>query len=351
MLCDFKEKTKLVTRLRIMAGAPHPAFAPEFNQLRYRQMMRRGHQIPTNLLDFYQSNLLPSPLQSLPVPLPPEPSRREPEPQPLPPGWTGSFRSYHSIDLETIVAASWNNFYPGETRVKLDYTRMISFYDPSYTSLVIARRRVGRTFHRLTNISSVDFESAMGQLDEDFKRVDGVVSGVNWSTLTRTVTDRYADRLYLLKTVLEPFGIQYRNVTEVALSVREHLMIMLTPYLVYGAVPPSTQTPDSDARNLSWVEPIREQCIASFTSGIKTGSLTRSELVIKSAIDGVLYRICSTLTGIWADAFSISAVSEHQMSTLLYLWKNQLETLMRWLDWPMWDICRPSCSEEVGPLI
>jgi hypothetical protein len=119
--------------------------------------------------------------------------------------------------------------------------------------------------------------------------------------------------------------------------------MMLSPYLIYGALPVETGNQDG-----SWTNPIAHQCSSQLTALIKPEVLVRSEALIKRAVEGVLYRICSTLTNIWVDAFSVTTASEERAAELLMTWGKELESLMRWLDWPVWDVCRPSCSQEVG---
>jgi hypothetical protein len=351
MLCDFSKNVKLVSSVRIMAATqPRRARqnltdASSIDIFHRRQRIRYGDAL--HIQEFSEDSST-SPPPNLPgephkiPPLPPRPRRPFPD-QPLPPTWQGPLREESSVNLQAVQAAAWNNFYPGETRVKLDYTRLISFYDPSFTSLVHAREGITRDHHRLTNISREDHKTAMGQLEDDLRREDPGMSVVDWSTLIRTIMDRYADRLYFLKELLSPQKVQRTNHTTAASSVREHVMMMISPYLIYGALP--VETGDQDG---SWTAPITHQCSSQLTVLIKPEALVRSELMIKHAVEGVLHRICSTLTDVWVDALSVSTASEERAAELLIMWRGELESLMGWLDWPVWDICRPSCSEEVG---
>jgi hypothetical protein len=233
--------------------------------------------------------------------------------------------------------------------------------------LVESRRELtnngkGRAHHRLLNISSEDYGRAMQELGADLSRGEEKPSGFDWSTITRTIIDRYADRLRALQLALNPIEASDpskrlpQNSTAIALAVRKHLMIMLMPYLLYGAVPsvPSSTLSSNiqNTRNTSWVEPIRHYCATTLTSYISFESLTRSERMIKVATDGVLNRICSTITDMWVDAFpvtseAISPLRALELSELVKGWRDQLDGLMKWLDWPMWDICRPACPEQV----
>jgi hypothetical protein len=57
-----------------------------------------------------------------------------------PPGWRGSLPGYTRTRFEAHVVGSWHDLAPGETRVQLDYTGLITFYDPTLSSLVEARQ-------------------------------------------------------------------------------------------------------------------------------------------------------------------------------------------------------------------
>ena len=51
-----------------------------------------------------------------------------------------------------------HNISPGETRIKIDYSRVVSFFDPALSSLVEARTGKDREEFRLDEISEVDTE-------------------------------------------------------------------------------------------------------------------------------------------------------------------------------------------------
>jgi hypothetical protein len=335
MLCDFTKKTRLVSSVHIMTAdfrrpAPRNISA---DILRERQSTRFRNSVAP----LHDPSASPSLLNQETADYRPLPN------QTLPPHWQGPLRETKSIALECIQAAGWNNFYPGEVRTRLDYTRLISFYDPAYTSLLAAREGVPRDRHRLQNISREDTQMAVGQLQADLLRVDKKTSGIDWGALARAVTDRYADRLFLLNSTLAITKVQETNATTVAVATRRHLMVMLTPYLVYGALPDGS----SGGQNASWVEPITFHCRSSLTARISHASLARSERLIKGAIEGVLERICSSLTGMWVDAFAVGSVSELQAAELVDKWRAEIKGLMVWLDWTMWHVCRPECSDEV----
>jgi len=52
----------------------------------------------------------------------------------------GALPHGHSAWFEVINSGSWHNHAPGETRIRLDYSSLITLYDPVFTSLTEARR-------------------------------------------------------------------------------------------------------------------------------------------------------------------------------------------------------------------
>jgi len=87
----------------------------------------------------------------------PQPPPHHPTPQ-LPPGWRGSARSGPSTYFEVLNSGMRHNPSPGETRIKIDYSRVVSFFDPALSSLVEARTGKDREEFRLDEISEVDTE-------------------------------------------------------------------------------------------------------------------------------------------------------------------------------------------------
>ncbi|PVF97657.1 hypothetical protein CPB86DRAFT_785604 [Serendipita vermifera] len=333
MLCDFT-KIKAISNLHLMSynltGFLDPDEPSDIDAFYERQNIR-----------FSTANLtMDGLLQSLEKPpeVPPAP-RIPPLEQPLPEHWVGPIRGAGSVGVETVLAAGWNSFYPGEVRVKLDYSRLVSFYDPAFLSLVQDRQGLNRHYHRLTNLSRADYLEAMRQLDDVLTREDRKSSAFDWSTLTRSVTDRYSERLLLLRKTLQRPKMDRTHAHSIALRVRDQLLVMLMPSMIYGVLP-------RDSSDTKWVEPMTEHCSTWMTKPIKLLTLSRSERMIKRATEGVLQRICTTLTSMWVDALSVTDASDKRAMELVGAWNGQVNELMDWLDWPMWDVCHPACPEE-----
>jgi hypothetical protein len=334
MLCDFTKKIKPISNLHLMSynltGFLEPDEPSDIDAFYERQYIRFS---TANLTMDDLLQLFDKPPAGPPVLGPP------PLEQPIPEHWTGPIRGAGSVGVETVLAAGWNSFYPGEVRVKLDYSRLISFYDPTFMSLVEDRQGLDRHSHRLINISHTDYLESMRQLEDALTRKDIKSAVIDWSTLTRSVTDRYGERLYLLRKTLQQPPANLTSYLIVA-RVRDQLLVMLMPSMIYGVLPGN----DTDT---TWVKPMTEHCSTWMTKLIKPQALSRSERMIKTATEGVLQRICNTLTSMWADALSANDASEERAEELISRWNGQVSDLMRWLDWPVWDVCRPTCPEEV----
>jgi hypothetical protein len=98
-----------------------------------------------------------------------------------------------------MYSGAWHNVYPGDERIKLDYSKVISFYDTSIASSLVPQRSAktnGRLGYRLEGISSDDIARFRQRLESvlNLDSAQAASSGVDWKTLLHVVTDRYADR-------------------------------------------------------------------------------------------------------------------------------------------------------------
>ena len=270
----------------------------------------------------------------------PQPPPHHPAPQ-LPPGWRGSARSDLSTFFEVLNSGMRHNLSPGETRIKIDYSRVVSFFDPALSSLVEARTGKDREEFRLNEISEVDTEYVLDQLTDIFTR-DGQGSGIDWGSITKVIVDRYGKRLELLRHVLQNLDSK-RNVTERVAESRSQVLAMLTPYMLTSAIPPNPTGPV----DRSWIEPVVKHCASTHTAWTPEALLTPQEKLIKGAVEDVLSQICSVLGEIWVDAFDSEKAEIKNLEWFLLKWQSDVADLMDWLDWPIWLKCNPACGPEV----
>ena len=260
----------------------------------------------------------------------------------VPPGWRGSVRSGLSNSFETLNSGMWHNRSPGETRIKIDYSRVVSFFDPALSSLVDSRAGKPREEFRLDGVSEADTKYILDQLTDIFTR-DGQGSGIDWGSITQVIVDRYAGRLELLRHILRNPESK-RNVTEQVAEARSQVLIMLSPYMLTSAIPPNPTGPIDRL----WINPVVKHCASTHTAWAPDALLTPQEKVIKGAMEEVLSQICGVLGDIWADAFDSGKAGVKELERLLWKWQSDISELMDWLDWSIWLRCNPGCGPEVG---
>jgi hypothetical protein len=280
---------------------------------------------------------------------------------------------FPDVFIEVIRSGAWHDHYPGERRIKLDYTRIISFYDTSLApSLVDLRFGRERWDHRLNGISETDIANAMARL-EDYILNSPQGSGVDWDVVIKTVAERYIERLELLEYIVdvelsaESTAFSSNNATDRLQRAHDVLFSMIAPYVLSSVdIPPpkSEAGTDSTSGNISWAEPIFEQCAIAHTKYISSPSLvqrmTPSESMLLHATQTTSKEICRVITRLWAQGI-IEGVQEpspsshnkdetsriHDADILLEQWSQQVKGLMAWLDWSVWIKCKPACSFEV----
>ncbi|KAF5362580.1 hypothetical protein D9757_013316 [Collybiopsis confluens] len=213
---------------------------------------------------------------------------------------------------EAFISGAWHNFYPGDTRIKLDLTRLVSLYDTSLVpSLVQERFGKPRIEHRLLGISDEDLNAVVGKVEE-LSASRGAVSSdagggseIDWGTLIRLVVKRFSDRLetiqYLLNSTAETGGParQEQKKEDVARALQARLQTMLQPYLLNDIKPPTEVDAD---KSLEWVSPLYERCSTTYTSYITStpslyARLTPSETLILGGVEETTREICRVVVG------------------------------------------------------
>ncbi|KAF8273284.1 hypothetical protein EI94DRAFT_1716301 [Lactarius quietus] len=287
-----------------------------------------------NLIPMNQTSI-PTHFPGLPFPLPP------PLPFKPPSGWRGSLPNGYRSFSEAYVAGSWHDHAPGETRIRLDYSGLVTFYDPSLSSLVEARYRKDRLHLRLEGISALDSERIRAELETVLTREPELVSGIDWSSIVQVVTNRYAGRLEYLRSLLSP-RMSIVGALERASVARAQLLVMLAPYITTADVP--KRLPAS--ADLSWAAPIALRCATTQTSHIPLGMLTPQEARIHAAVENTLHEICRRLALVWVEFFDVEAADEAEASEAFDVAHGHIEELMTWLDWSAWVRCEPGCTVE-----
>ncbi|KAJ7621080.1 hypothetical protein FB45DRAFT_928277 [Roridomyces roridus] len=252
---------------------------------------------------------------------------------------------------EVILSGSWHNRYPGDRRIKLDLTQLISFYDTMLVpSLIPERFTDERWEHRLLGISPEDIAAVKRRLATFYTTPLTASSGVDWDTLFKVIVDRYDTRLevvqYLLSTPEAPLAS--------AKKAMKQFRVMLTPYILNSAVPAE--------QGNSWAAPVFAFCATSHTSHIRRNAfisekLTDSEHLLLHAVEETNREICRVVVSMWAEGVlaglddslpppHLPVHDEGPSEALVQKWKSAVEGLMSWLDWSVWIKCRPECGFE-----
>ena len=254
-----------------------------------------------------------------------------------------------------INSGSWHNHFPGETRIQLDLTGLISFYDTELVpSLVADRAGQARWDHHAGNISSKDLSAARSRLEEALTRPSGLSSGIDWKTLIQVIVDRFAQRLELTRHLLNSPATSSDEILDLAKKTQTQLRIMLTPYILLSATP----TDPSDKTDLDWSIPIYKLCATVHTRIMESelDSMTDSEKLLLRAVRGTSQEICRVVTKMWAAGvlagidLSLNKKQSPDAAEVAQVhskWTEDLDRLMAWLDWSVWVKCDPECGPEV----
>ncbi|KAJ7251107.1 hypothetical protein B0H12DRAFT_648795 [Mycena haematopus] len=261
-----------------------------------------------------------------------------------PEGWVGSLPT--DSGAEIVVTGQWHNRAPGETRVRVQYDKFVSFYDPEVTSLVDSRRDKPREEHDLKSLSKADAHMKLMELEAALARPWDAGSGVDWASIVRVVVERYGERLEVLAHTLarNASNSSLSESYEIAFKARQQALIMLTPHFTTSDMPVA----DGSA-NKAWLTPVVERCASTHTRGLPTSLLTKQEVLIRGAVEDVMQQICRRLARVFYLTYDVEVEPDKQLdaSNIVDAVQVEVADLMAWLDWTqVWVKCKPSCSTE-----
>ncbi|KAG1890922.1 hypothetical protein F4604DRAFT_1949264 [Suillus subluteus] len=257
--------------------------------------------------------------------------------------------------FEIMHSASWREMYPGETRIMLDFSGLVSFYDTALVPSLVPRC-VGleRWDQRVEGISSEDIGRVQDRLAQALARPPVTTSGIDWKTVLRVVVDRYSSRLEMMQYLVN-MTLDDRSMFGHAQQVQRRLRTVLLPYTVFAALPPNTPV-TANATN-SWAAPVFRECATSHMASIVAHGTTLmpSEHLLLQAVRETTREICRVVTKMWASGMMTGVDPLYppeqrpevdHIRTLMGEWKEDVSQLMSWLDWSVWVKCRPACGFE-----
>ncbi|KAJ7318999.1 hypothetical protein DFH08DRAFT_891266 [Mycena albidolilacea] len=257
-----------------------------------------------------------------------------------PAGWVGSLPTDSRYEVD--VAGKWHDRAPGETRVRVQYDKFVSFYDPAVTSLVDSRRGKPREEHNLKPLSKADAQTKLAELEAALARPWDGGSGVDWASVVHVVVERYGERLEVLAHTLS--SSSSFSAYETAYKARQQVLIMLTPHFT------TSDTPGTEGvANKTWLTPVVGRCATTHTRGLPADALlTPQEVLIRGAVEGVMQQICRRLARMFALVYDIEVGDNHlNASSVVGAMEGEVRELMTWLDWTqVWVKCRPACTTE-----
>ena len=263
--------------------------------------------------------------------------------------------------FEVMNSGSWHNLYPGETRVQLDLTGLVSFYDTDLVpSLVSARCGQERWDHRLQDISVDDVSRVTTRLEEILTRpADHIFSGIDWMALMRVIVDRYSERLEFVRYLINSANTTNSDsLLDCAYKTQLQLRVMLRPYILTSITLSSLSAPEgSRTASMDWARPVFKLCATTHVHNLDTKVMTDSERLLLNAVRETTQEICRVATRMWASGvlagvdknfgLNDSALDNKEIEALISKWRQYLDGLMQWLDWNTWAKCRPTCGAEV----
>lgn len=364
MHCDFSQGLEVVSSTHVLpteGGNEHSGRRPG-------QGSPPGPGGPRNPND---SNAPPPPPPSghfsdeaSPIVTPPFPTqtgtpRRPhfPPSEPRPPNWKGALPAGEQRMSETFQDGARHSRAPGEVRVHMDAAKLVSLYDPALGSGAATRKGLEKVQHRGAGLSEEDIATWRGWIKDVMQPDAPTPSGVDWPGLTTVIIDRYGFRLEYLQMLLQADRVS-QNATAAVQDVRAHIMLMLSTDLTPDTIPPNSTTTVSvaapqysrvrrrESRNHTWVEPIATHCSSFLLLHLPRDKFTREERTLYGAVSGTQAEICRVLSLLWADAYDPSPLVPSEV--LLKDWRESVDSLINWLDWPMWNRCRPECNLEVS---
>lgn len=287
---------------------------------------------------------------------------RDPNRQP-PFGFGNVFGEKNSF--EWLRSATWNygNYGqggPAFQQVKVDPCRMVSFYDPVFSSLadkhkgrLIGNQRFQngwglRRGHRIADINKNDIEKTKALL-RDLTATDSPdCSGVSWEAIAENIIAQHKTRCLEIALVLSNEVDTRASALSIVTKIHELAHAIIYAYLEYSSI--LTSKPKE----------IKEQtisrCSSVYTSMINRSNLSTSELLLYHSINAVLDRLCHTEWELfeWSEKYTTQLLGEEEeiylpkMRGEIQIKGQLLNSTLKWMGWDNWAQCERQCLANVS---
>ena len=253
-----------------------------------------------------------------------------------------------------------------ESRVELDLCGFMSYYDPSLRSLS-GHHEGGfkdpdkfqngwglRRGHRLLGISKEDIFTVKTWL----RKITNAhafparrrCSGVNWQTLTATITNQHRTRAREILAAMKNIVPTIENVRPIIKKVHELSHAILYSYLQY---PSAANISLADSKNLTI-----SRCSSVYTEYIEQSTLNEFEVLIKESIRIVMRELCNWEWDLfeWSERHTTDLLDPRAkpFSDRLALVEEferiaeRASSTMQWIGWDDWHDCERKCRPDVG---
>lgn len=300
-------------------------------------------------------NLKAAPFKTVPPDLSPAPSPTVVTAMPL------------TIDSNTFTflrMVERSSRYPGLTYVQLDLTHLVSFYDEELApSLIAVRSGKSRLEHRLLGIAQEDIVRAKKHLEEQIleTRWSSIENPYfDWRTHLHYIVDLYGDPLEDIWNLLNsPTSVVQTTTAQVFRLVES----LVGRFVLSSVSPPPNHSLSSviggRKSDVTWASSVFRECTLSHYLIVDSLQATRSERLLRNAVETTTREVCRMLTQMWVDGVhgGLSDIFDNNhphesnkadSAALLDAWKNDVGELMKWLDWGVWLKCKPACKELVS---
>jgi hypothetical protein len=178
--------------------------------------------------------------------------------------------------------------------------------------------------HRLTNITHAQAKEVKQEIEYNLLHKELYCSGTDWQRLADGIARRYLTRLMELWELLHSDHYPHKKLHK-RLRGLSHALVM--PFFEVK----------------SGLEEAETRCVKEYTGKLDLARIQPSEKLLVKAVEGVLKRICKVTFGIYNDSATTPAPTYMDLGK----WGEEVEALIRWIDWAGWHRCEKTCAWNV----